>query len=236
MTWVETQARRLTGGRDEVCFQAHGEHGKQTVDTTLGPMLVYRADDYRNVYGFCPADDVVSATLADVGFWERANEEAIVKHGVLDGPAPGEVVIDVGCQVGWYTRMAAQAGFRVLAIDAVAESLGMALTNGGPNVTGCRAWIDADTPEADPEGAPPVRLVKMDIEGSEEHALRVVWPLIDAGLVDHLLVELSPVFNDSYPALVEQIRAVYPRAWLSYRGEPWDWRLDFDQAEVLFSR
>ena len=81
-----------------------------------------------------------------------------------------------------------------------------------------------------------MRLVKMDIEGAEEHALRVVWPLVKAGLVDHLLIELSPVFNDSYPALVDMIRGEGYRAWLPHRGMAWDWRLSWPQAEVLFSR
>lgn len=236
MTWAETQAAHLTGGRIETCEAGHETHAHRKVDTILGTMIAYDADRYEDQHGFCPADDIVSRQLVIQGRWEAANHVALQRFRVLDNPEPGEIVIDVGCQVGWYTTMAARAGFEVLAVDAVQESLDMAEANGGSRVTPCRAWLDQDTPGLDPVGAPPVRLVKADIEGNEEHALRVVWPLITAGLVDHLLLELSPVFNDTYPALVAQIRGEGYRAWLPHKGKAWDWALSWPQAEVLFSR
>lgn len=236
MTWADTQARRLSGGRLEVCEAGHDAHAHREVDTILGPMVAYDADRYEDIPGFCPGDDVVSRQLVIQGQWEAANSVALEKFGVLEAPEPGELVIDFGCQVGWYTRMATRAGFGVLAFDGVAESLAIATANGGPLVTPCRAWLDADTPELDPEGAPEVRLVKIDIEGNDEHALRVVWPLIDAGLCEHLLVELSPVFNDSYAELAERLRAARYRAYLPHAGRAWDWQLSWPQAEVLFSR
>lgn len=236
MTWQAVQARRLTGGFDEVCYAKHGAHTTVEADTAQGRMTVYDADRYQNVYGFCPADDVVSRTLLESGEWEIQNREALWDRGILDSPEPGETVIDFGCQVGWYTRMAARAGFRVLAFDAVAESLALAVGNGGTAVTGCRAWIDADTPELDPEGCPPIRLVKADIEGNEEHALRVVWPLLDAGLVDHLLLEMSPVFNPSYRHVADRLRAAGYTAYRPHAARDWDWVLDFDQADILFTR
>ena len=50
-----------------------------------------------------------------------------------------------------------------------------------------------------------VRLAKIDVEGAERDAVRMLWPSIEAGMVDHLLVEVSPVFDDYSPHPVSDL-------------------------------
>jgi hypothetical protein len=59
-----------------------------------------------------------------------------------------------------------------------------------------------------------IALAKIDIEGAEEHAVDLLWLSIEKGLVDHLLIEISPVFNDSYPDLVVRLLEAGYEAWV----------------------
>ena len=49
-----------------------------------------------------------------------------------------------------------------------------------------------------------VRLVKSDVEGSEDEVIRVCLPLLERQQIDYMLLEISPVFKDFYPALVDE--------------------------------
>lgn len=240
MTWITDQARHLTGGRIEICEAGHDAHRVIVTSTVQGPMVVFNASHYRDQPGYCTGDDAVSRSLIAAGHHEEGIRHGLGELGVLDHPN-GDLVLDFGTHVGWYTLMAAQAGFDVLGFDGEPEHLTMVERNMrragvAERVTLCRVWLDEDTPQLDPEGCPPIRLLKADVEGAEEHVLRIAWPLIDAGLVTHLLLEISPVFNDSYPALVARL---VDKGYTVHRFYPtrlWDGSLDFPQTEMLFSR
>ena len=45
----------------------------------------------------------------------------------------------------------------------------------------------------------------------------MLWPTIEAGRVDALLVEISPVFHDGYPVLVERLVTQGYRAYIMPR-------------------
>lgn len=183
-----------------VC-ETHGEpHQRITVASALGPMLVFDADRYRDTPGYCVGDDEVSRSFALYGTWEVRNarifEDAVAEH-------PG-IVLDIGCHVGWYSRIARWLNRDVIAFDAVTEHIEMCKAN-APGVHAMQMWFDEHTGTLPVAGAPEIAAVKMDIEGAEQHALRMIEPLIDAGNVATILMEVSPVFNDSYPAVVRSL-------------------------------
>jgi hypothetical protein len=163
-------------------------------------MTTFDAAKYKDTVGFCPGDDDVSRTIDLYGVWEPIETAYFVK--ALESPG---IVIDFGSQIGWYSMLATANGHSVLAIEACWEhekltSINADLRKG--QLFQARRWIDENTPVLEPEGCPPISVVKIDIEGAEQHALRCIRPLLDAGLVANLLVEISPVFNDSYPKIV----------------------------------
>ena len=183
------------------CDAGHAEHNKLICPISEGEMLVFDRELYKDVVGFCPGNDDVSRTLWLYGVWEpietRFFDEALERD-------PG-LVIDFGSQIGWYSMLATAAGHDVLAIEALWEHEYMTATNAGHSdgtLHQVRHWVDETTPTLPAEGCPPISIVKIDIEGAEQHALRCIKELLDAGLVANLLVEISPVFNDSYPAIV----------------------------------
>ena len=90
-----------------------------------------------------------------------------------------------------------------------------------------------------------MRLVKADVESAEQHVVRALSRLLDAHVVEWVLLEISPVFRDDYLAtVVEPLReAGYESAWrLHPEWRVWDepWVLDFLKrnpvAEVVLER
>lgn len=156
---------------------------------------------------YCPAHDAVSATILSHHVWEP-RETTIALH-VMEGADRTSAVIDMGAQLGWYTLLAASCGLPVLAYEADAENQRLLLSsldaNDWRSLVQLVPWrINESTPEL---YLPDVRiaLAKIDLEGAEDQAIRMLWPSIEAGLVDHLIVEVSPVFADYYPELVVRL-------------------------------
>ena len=88
----------------------------------------------------------------------------------------------------------------------------------------------------------PIRIAKIDIEGAESYAIDMLIPPLEAGNVDYLLVEVSPVFNDTYPALMERLFGLgyvafdlAAAAWHPI-GDLDAWFEGLHQTDVLFTR
>lgn len=271
-TYLTELAQLWAGGREEGCPVGHSPHASRTVDIRLdgptplvpdtpGISLDHARDlrldvyDWRRYAGIpgCPAADVVSESIETQHMWEGF--QTLLALTILDDDAPGAVV-DIGAHLGWYTVLAAQAGRPVLAVDAGSENLALVEANAAHNgvgemVTTCRAWIGCDTPDAPlPPPSTRLRFVKADIEGAEDHAVRALLPLLQASLIDFLLVEISPVFADHYPATCGRIiDAGYTAHLVPAKGTPLPpfeadplgmmeplGALDFDQRDVVFRR
>jgi hypothetical protein len=153
---------------------------------------------------YCPGNDCVSETIAGTGIWEPRETAMALK--VMD-EHEGESMIDFGAQIGWFCLLAASCGLRSYAFDADPEPLrllheSMAL-NGWTDFTVAEVFVSSDTEDvALPERA---RLAKIDIEGAEDEAVRLLWPLLDAGAIDHIVMEVSPVFAPWYPDLCAEV-------------------------------
>lgn len=156
---------------------------------------------------YCPAHDAVSETIMNLGIGEPA--ETILVSQVASTALPESKMLDVGAHIGWFSLLAASWGLTVGAIDADPENLRLlnrsAMYNGWSHriFTSCER-IDDDSAAVHGDGSDisRVRLVKIDIEGAENHEIRVLQQALDQALIDHLLIEVSPVFADYYPDLV----------------------------------
>jgi len=189
-------------------------------------LKIYRWDLYRG-FDNCPGNDVVSEGIATQGIWEGF--ETAVVLDILDslrsGPyVPGSYVMDIGSQLGWYSALA-RGRYPIIAIEAEAENLGLTWLNASngvdqPALTVWQGWIDEDVPFI-PKDAEPIHFLKIDIEGNEVWAVRMLSELFTASKINYALIEISPVFNNSYPRLVERIAdwgygvfQIPPKGWI----------------------
>jgi hypothetical protein len=219
---------------DEIrCREGHTEHATRPVvvdlsqphgyhDLPLVPerfhrrftMHIYDWRQYRKAKRYCPGHDAVSETIDQHGIWEPA--ETILTLAACAGADPNGWVYDYGAQIGWFSALAASSEHaNVVAYDADKQNLRLVLDTERVNKW---RWIHVHNERIGPDSEPisallRVTLLKIDVEGAERDVLRVRWPQITAGLVDHLLVEISPVFADYYPDLVCDLLDVGYRCW-----------------------
>ncbi len=224
---------------DIVCQRGHGTHATRPVDVTLGGPTSYH--DYPDIPArmarkftmqvfdwerywdmddprYCPASDAVSQTIDQIGVWEP--RETILTLAVCTAAAAGSVMVDMGAQLGWFSLLAASCGLDVNAVDADPENLRVLRESSERNgwelqVVRYLERIGPNNPTFDLEEKDcRVALAKIDIEGAENDAIRMLWPLIEAGRVDHLMIEVSPCFAGYYPQLVADLVDVGYQAWL----------------------
>lgn len=220
---VSVELGRATHGyRDEPMFPAR-------LATTFD-MHVWRHERYADVPDgvYCPARDVVSETIESHRIWEPTST-AMVAMVLASDQGHGKTVIDMGAQIGWFTMLAAAWGYAVAAYDADADCLD--LIDRSAEANGWTHLVDTIQERVGPDSfahtpGEPVRLAKIDVEGSEDQAVRVLRPQIDLGLIDHMLIEVSPVFAPYYPDLVcELIDAGYEAYMVPAKAYP-PWSLD----------
>lgn len=172
-------------------------------------MLVWRWRAYQEDGPYCPGHDVVSEVIETLGVWEQC--ETAVMLMVFERVGVDAWFIDFGSQVGWYSVLAARRGLNVLAFDGDHDCANLTYRNlhehSLPDRVGqavemrIGANVDPLVP-GEGWGEMPI-VVKIDVEGAEEHAMQMLSRVIDD--VDFALIEISPVFNDSYPALVARM-------------------------------
>lgn len=231
MTWLNEAAALLSSGTHEPCAAGHEDHTTRVVridgshDLPDWPQLrlapfdlrVFDAPAYRDTAGYCPADSDVSLSIITHGAWEMF--ETVLAMRILWSSGDGAVV-DFGANIGWYSVLALKTGRPVVAVEAdhvIAEvcEANLAAAVRCPPVgqqayVVARGWVDADTPML-PNG-PRIRLVKVDLEGGETAALNVLTPALSDGLVDFLLVELTPAFGAGAQEVVDRLD------FFGYRG------------------
>lgn len=204
--WLTRVADNWRGGKFDACEAIHpGLHETIVVTAQLLQLQtvefeVFNWERYANTTGYCPGDDDVSKSIAMTGNYERPEGKFVCE--VLT-PGRAGVVIDIGCHVGWYSMMAALNGYDVLCVDADTEHLRVLYNNAArlhvtDHITPVRGWIGPDTVEIPTVDAQRVRLLKADIEGLENEAVRICAPLFERGMIDYALIEISPVMADHY--------------------------------------
>lgn len=192
--------------------QVHSYHDKLLVNIDyLGnrfDMYIYDYKDYTSddIRYWCPANDIVSKQIFHQGNWEEY-ETALVLD-ILRAEHQNNLVVDFGSQVGWYSMLSLANGYDVISYETDEDSVNMlrdsAYLNGFSNIEINNLAIDSRVKQVGPEE---IRLFKCDIEGEEQHAFRMYKKSFENKLVDYAIFEISPVFNDSYTKLVEDIVA-----------------------------
>lgn len=153
--------------------------------------------------------DVVSDTIRDWKTWEVP--ETIFAMSAFAAAPRGTVFLDVGCHVGWFSLIAVSFGLDTISVDADQRMLDLLWQSYRLNGFDTKAIIRLRHELVDATWEPPDLdyaenlIVKMDIEGSEVYALRALWPLFEQHKVSHLLMEVSPVFEDYYPSILGQL-------------------------------
>lgn len=172
----------------------------------MGPFCVYAWQNYQGTVGYCTGNCAVSETIDTQQQWERFGTALMTD--VLSGGDPAtDIVVDFGLHVGWYSVTAAKLGYKVFAWETDPENISVAKRNAathGCELTVTNAWVDETLPPFDTEDRR-VRFLKADIEGNEQHAIAAFDHMFATRSVDAAMVEISPVFNGSYPDLVEHI-------------------------------
>lgn len=222
------------------CQAGHKKHEGKTVPTRIGAMYVYDCDAYpKDIQGYCNGKDDISRSLISKGSW--ADEETTEIINILAKNRDYGItqrIIDFGCHIGWYTIIAANMGYMVEAIDGDRENVNMTKVNSITSLVSDRVnvrhmWIDGDTNYI-PDLTSEVELIKIDLEGNEQYAIKLIEPLLAEKKVKHIHMEVSPVFNNSYPGLVDKIAGY---GFIPYiDGKLFNYIYDFPQANLLFKR
>lgn len=211
------------------CELGHKEHKSLLVDVNLQgesvvwdypaipdrlaksfKMWVYDQPQYKYVRGlFCPGTDDVCLSLMLNKIWEGF-ETFLVMDLLSKRKNSNALVLDFGCQLGYFSLIAASFGCTVWAYDAFKESVDKLLLSKVENnlsgyITTNIIWVDENTKCIDISPFKEVELIKIDIEGAEQHAIRMCYEYIERKVVNCILMEVSPCFNDSYPELTARI-------------------------------
>lgn len=152
-------------------------------------------DDLR----WCPASDPVSETIRTLGVWEVS--ETIVLSSIFANN-PDHVFLDIGCQLGWFSILAGEYGIPAMGFEVDPEVADVYVRNTGRPVIRGRI---SDTSQFEMAGDDLRYVVKIDIEGAEPAAIKMLRPALADSRVDYILIEMSPMFHDGYPALTRKI-------------------------------
>ncbi len=214
-----------------ICEAGHKKHDRLVASTDVGDMTIYDWSKYTGFTGYCSGQDDISMTLDMYGRWEV--EETLVARKVLELGDRNNLFIDIGSHVGWFSKLAQSVGYnRIIAYEGDLENIELFNKNTNNACLVTHTWVDDNTQFFIPDDVA-IELVKIDIEGSESKAINALGEHI--GNINNILMEVSPVFNDSYPQLIGEL---VERGFTPYfmNGDPFDFEYDFDQTNLLFVR
>lgn len=209
------------------CQAGHESHSRTVVDTQLEEMMIYNYKKYMGYKGYCTGQDDVSRTLDLYGVWEPTETQEIRK--VLNKHNQYKLFVDVGAHIGWYSLLASRLGYKVLAYEADPENCKVLNIN-CPSAEVEKLWIDENTKPIDE--VMDIELLKIDIEGSERHAIKMFEKSIEAGTIKNIHMEVSPVFNDTYPVLIDYLEGVDYEVF--DHGKLFNHNYNFTQNNLLF--
>lgn len=201
------------------CAAEHEKHQSATIETNIGIMEIYDWREYfitvdgNETYpefdGYCPGQDIISYSIERQGAWDKGQTLLTQRlFNELQGKHGG-IVLDFGSHIGYYSLLAALKGYTVASIDGSRENLELLAKSADYNkvqdkISPYLAWLDKDAPvlSAHEES---VHLLKVDVEGAEKYVVQMCSELFKAKKIKYAIIEISPVFNISYPYLVENI-------------------------------
>lgn len=153
------------------------------------------------------ANDCVSETIISHGVWEVPQSICLLSAFAAN---PDALFLDFGAHIGWYPLLALTSGLRTIALDGSERGLGMLANsryvNGVPPGRLSLLHAVIDNPGVIPPSAGVMGLiVKIDVEGAENHVVKGLWPSFQMHQISHCLMEISPVFDSYYGDLLGDI-------------------------------
>ena len=209
------------------CQAGHKKHDTMKVNTALGEMTVWDYKKYMGFSGYCTGQDAVSQVLDKEDYWELNNFKPTNK--ILKEGDRNNLVIDIGSHIGWYSKLARNLGYDVISIEADPENLELTKIN-APGVDARNIWLDGNTKPLETDRT--IEFVKIDIEGAEEHAISYLKNIITQ--IKNMMMEVSPCFNDSYPALLKDLSHTLNVEELD--GTPFDFNFNFSQKDLILRK
>lgn len=232
---MKTHADMVRNKAWQKCEAGHKSHDIITVPTDLGDMFIYDFEKYMGFDGYCSGQDDISKTLKLYGRWE-VEETALVRK-VLETGNRNAKIIDIGAHIGWFSKLAQSMGYKyIYGFEADDENIELYKNNTAHECWITSIWFDENASLKDEQGLNDngrIELLKIDIEGAERHAISAVRHLLPN--VDNILIEVSPVFNDSYPELIDSLRADGFKVF-NMDGTPFNFQYDFDQTNLWLTR
>lgn len=218
------------------CQENHETHSTIEVGTRFGTMSVFDWDKYKDSYGYCEGKCDVSRTIRNIGEWEPLESKVI--ETILKEKSAG-VFVDIGCNVGWYTLMAANFNYRVYAYEASPEVLAVCRFNCALNgfdtlVNFYNIWVDKDSKFSELKDIEEITLLKADIEGKEPELIIALESLLEARKINNLYLEISPVFNGAYPLMVHKLVKYGYEVFCNGGTKKFDGDFNFIQDNFLF--
>jgi hypothetical protein len=148
--------------------------------------------------------DLLPVAIDRYGVWEQM--ETIFLCSAFAAADPDKTMfLDLGSHIGWFSLLANTYGILTVAIDINQQQLDcLAQVNDG-GIICLNERIDADWQWTEPVLRPDTYIVKMDLEGCEVDAVNGLWTWFETKRITHCLMEVSPVFNGSYPNLLKRL-------------------------------
>ena len=229
------------------CSIGHQSHSRMLVDREIGGLHpTYQIYDWREYFitvdgnetvsehgKYCTGQDIISYCIDKQQVWEV--EETGVMLDILSEKSNG-IFLDFGSHIGYYSILAALKGYTVASFDSSAENLALLFESAQVNQVNDKinqyyCLLDDQVPILSRD-AEEVQLVKMDIEGAERHAVQMCADLIGGHKIKYLIMEVSPVFNNTYPALVETICGQGYDVYLIETRKDWEHRAELDASPL----
>lgn len=224
------KTNKILNERLNNCQAGHKKHDRRIVDTVLGKMTVYDHSKYKDQFNtYCTGQDGLSFTLINTGCWEKLYLDCI--GNILKNGDRNNLVIDIGSHIGWYSKMATQLGYKVIAFEGDKENVEVLKLN-APDTDVRYIWFEENM-ESVFESDKTIELMKLDIEGSEKYGIHYMRKVLSR--TKNIFIEVSPIFNDSYPKLIKKLQNLGFEV-LEYNGKPFDFNYDFDQKDLWLRR
>lgn len=219
------------------CQAGHGKHERLKVQTTEGEMVCYNWDLYKGFSGYCTGQDDISRTLINSGIWSPTETEFVKK--LLEDKKYTGAVWDIGSHIGWFSRIAYNLGYRIKAFDGDEENLELLRIN-IPTAQTKALWFDENTKVfkapcgcRDNNG---IKFCKIDIEGNERFAIKSLENYLCMGLVENMMIEVSPIFNAYYPDMISQLENEYNMTVFELDGTPFNHDYAFEQRDLWIKK
>lgn len=233
------------------CQAGHEKHDTKTVEAQGLKYQVYDWEKYFNKDGspkwpqaYCSGQDIISQSIDKFGVWEP--DETKLFHRLLSEHSSG-IVVDIGSQIGYFSILSASKGRSVIGLDSNKENIALAQQSAHLNGLSDRVEFHHTFVSKDSffslNEKDDIHILKCDIEGNERYAVEMMKRCFEVGRIKYAIIEISPVFNDSYPELVERIAnwgynvyQVGTELELISKGRIKDYVKELHQENFLFER